>query len=181
MNFLIKVWRDPVGSKVIATGIIGLLLTLTTFAFNLWTDVLLLLKFAWSFISSNTSTPNSLLILMAIPCILFLRAIFYSLIKKEIKTTAYIKDHFEGLNWSWGYQKENIINLHCLCPKCQYQIIPKGEYQYPNPSVLLKYTCEECGYQMPTISLEQYEFEGKIRLKIQQKIRTGAWIKALNT
>jgi predicted RNA-binding Zn-ribbon protein involved in translation (DUF1610 family) len=183
MELLKKLWKDPVWSKVIATGIIALIVAVATYILNLWPDILSLIKLTWGFITSSTSTPNWLLTIMAIPCFLFVMAILPSLKGKKNQTssfTDYVKDNFEGLSWGWRYHGQQITNLHCLCPKCQYQIIPRAEHDYQKGGFVYIYACEECGYKVSPVAIENHEFEQKIELKIQKKLRTGEWIEALN-
>jgi DNA-directed RNA polymerase subunit RPC12/RpoP len=120
---------------------------------------------------------------MAIPCFLLLLEVISSFRGEKNRTTSftdYVEDYFEGLSWGWSYRGKEIINLHCLCPKCQYQIIPKIEHNFPKGGFCYNYFCEECGYKIPRITIERHEFEQKIQLKIQKKLRTGEWTEKIN-
>jgi predicted RNA-binding Zn-ribbon protein involved in translation (DUF1610 family) len=175
MQYFKEIWKDPVWSKVISIGIITLITVMIPTLLNLWPDIQLFLKLIWSFLTSSTITSNWLLILMAIPCFLVLGAVLFSLIGKLIRgscSSDYVKDNFEGLTWCWNYHDQQIIDLHCLCPKCQYEIIPEHGHNYKTGGLAYMYSCEECGYEVPPVTSDD-GLDQKIELKIQKKLRTG--------
>jgi predicted RNA-binding Zn-ribbon protein involved in translation (DUF1610 family) len=177
MAFFKEIWKDPVWSKVIAGIILILIGTIATDALNLWPEIQWFLKLIWSSFTSSTSIPNWLFILMAIPCLLVFGAVFFWLKEKSNQgscASGYVKDNFAGLTWGWSYLGQHITNLHCLCPECQYQIIPKQMHNYQAGGYIYEYSCEECGYKVQPVS-DNNGLEQKIKLKIQKKLRTGEW------
>ncbi len=179
MEFLTKLWKDPVWSKVIATGIIALIAVIATYILDLWPDIQSIIKILWDLITSSTKTPNWLLALMAAPCILFASDLISKFKYKESESlsfTDYTEDEFDGLLWLWNYNDEKIVHLHSICPKCSYQIIPKSKPNYQRGGSIYRYSCDDCGYASNSLSIEPHELEHNIRLKIQKNLRTGEWI-----
>ena len=174
------IWKDPVWSKIIAAGMLGLITIIGTYLTGVWPVIVKWIIHAWNFITSNTSTPNWLLGLMTILCVLFIFLVLvnikdrFSQSKPVITYRSYTKDNFEGLLWSWDYFGNRIDQLQSLCPECHYEILPQvASSYYPGP--LYDYSCEECGYTAGTKEGYPDDLNQKIELKIQKNVRTGQW------
>jgi DNA-directed RNA polymerase subunit RPC12/RpoP len=74
----------------------------------------------------------------------------------------------------WRYSGNRIDNLHSLCPRCQYQILPKDSSSYA-AAPRYEYKCDDCGYSAGTIKGYPEELHQKVELKIQKAVRTGEW------
>ncbi|WP_413664871.1 hypothetical protein ACG1BZ_06285 [Microbulbifer sp. CNSA002] len=174
------IWKDPVWSKVIATGILAVIASFGTYIFGVWPEIGSAFSQAWSFTIASTSTPNWLLALMAIPCILLIFSVLVE-IKGKISASeptktwkSYTRDNFLGLLWSWRYTGNKIYNLHSLCPQCEYQILPKDVSAF-SAVPRYDYSCEDCGYSAGSFEGYPEDLLQKVQLKIQKGLRTGQW------
>jgi hypothetical protein len=175
-----RIWKDPVWSKVIATGIIGMLVFIADHYLNILSKLQNFANITFAYINSSTEIKNWLLLIMSLCSLLvgiFLIALIWNLFfskKEQIGWKSYQSDNFYGLEWHWEYNMftEEPEELYTLCPNCKYQLFP-DEHQYPTP--ILKYHCENCHTQFPTINLLYSNLKHKIILNIQQKLRTGAY------
>ena len=92
----------------------------------------------------------------------------------EITFKDYIKDHFFGLDWQWGYYLgDEVINIRSLCPTCRFEIIPKNEIYYADVS-RVEFLCEECGDLDLTFDCDYSEVKKKVEVKIQNNLRLNA-------
>lgn len=181
-----EIWKDPVWSKVIATGILAIIASVGAYLLGIWGDIGLIISQSWAFICESTFTPNWLLGLMSIPCILIIVALIEEardkFIEKEpvLSYKNYNKDEFFGLTWAWRYLNGGVDNLHSLCPHCEYQILPKNSSIYiAAPSY--EYSCDDCNYSAGSFEGHPENINQRVKLKIQQNLRTGQWVKKQNT
>jgi hypothetical protein len=180
-----KIWKDPVWSKVIAAGILALIASVSAYFLGAWPSIKAILSQAWSFVLSSTSVPNWLLGIMMVPCLLLGYVLLIGL--KEwlaggesgVSFKNYTKDNFFGLLWMWRYSGNGIDNLHSLCPRCQYQILPKDASFYAAVP-RYDYICDDCGYSAGSIEGDPEELHQKVELKIQKALRTGEWAEKKN-
>jgi hypothetical protein len=179
---ILKIWKDPVWSKVIATGIITVIASLYLYWQYGWLIIKNEAQNAYNFILSSTATPNWLLAIMAIPALLFIFA--FAILLKNILTNSkplknsyknYVSDDFFGLKWIWSYYGDgSISNLHSLCPHCDYQVLAKNiSSYYAVPK--LAFECDECNYSAGVFKGDYSELEQKVKLKIQKNLRTNEW------
>lgn len=173
-----KTWKDPVWSKVISYGIIGVIGIISGYIMG-WLPFiksLLLDGFStiWKYISSSTLTPNWLLIVLGVITTLFIVLIAILVIssfkRSSVNYTEYTSDNFYKFKWAWSYIGGTVNNIYSLCPKCNYEISPSTcgfnlSYGY----------CEECGYETGRQHVARSEIERKVLLKIHKNIRNGDW------
>ena len=169
-----KLWKDPVWSKVIATGLIALIASAGVYLLG-WLPTLIdvLAKF-WNFVIASSSVPNWLIGLMAIPCLLLCWALVVELKDKitasdsePINWKSYKRDNFFGLLWVWRYSGNSIEGLHSLCPNCEYQILPRDASAFAAvPRFECK--CDDCGYSAGSFEEDPRELLHKVELKIQK-------------
>ncbi len=179
---IIKIWKDPVGSKVIAAGIIASLAGLITYFTGLWPTIC-----SWSlkikdFIFTSSSVPHWLIGIMAIPCILLIVSLMsqlFEFLKKkqsQLPWSTYNKDIFWGVEWHWSYdQNGNINRILSFCPKCNFQLIEPIHNSAYDSVVRFNYFCEECKYKGEEFNFYPDEIKQKVTLKIQKNIRTDEW------
>lgn len=100
---ILKIWKDPVWSMVIATGILALIGAIATYFLGAWPTIKSFSVSIWGFISSSTATPNWLLGIMVIPNLLLGYAILIALKDKLVGSESirksyrnYVSDEFLG-------------------------------------------------------------------------------------
>lgn len=174
-----KIWKDPVWSKVISAGILALIASVSAYFLGAWPTIKVALSQAWSFVLSSTSVPNWIIGIMAVPCLLLGYVILIGIKEWLIGESGvgfknYTKDNFFDLLWVWRYSGNEIDDLHSLCPRCQYQILPKDAASFAAVP-RYEYTCDDCGYFVGFIEGYPDELHQKVKLKIQKSLRTGEW------
>lgn len=180
MKAFLKMWKDPVWSKVISTGIISGIGILVTYLTGLLPTFLNFIKDIWSWLFQTTDISHWLLILISIPCALVFYVIFLwikSLSTTEQSFKSCISDSFFGLKWRWSYCYEGNISdddVYCFCPRCDHQLFPQDLSGY-NFAPQFKYDCPDCGYSIGTIEDNYKQLRRKVILKVQKNIRTGEW------
>ncbi len=182
---LMKIWKDPVWSKIIATAILVLFGGIGTYFLGAWPDLLKDLIKLVEFLNSTNPVKNWVIGLALIPWLLIgfiiLALIVESFKKKEpsLNWHSYTSDTFFGLKWQWSYSSNNITDIYSFCPRCQYQIFAKNVSGYiaiPH----YQYACDDCGYCAQNNDVEPHELEHRVKLKIQKNIRTEEWLKQKN-
>lgn len=177
---MFKVWKDPVWSKVIATGILALLSLSVVYFFDFLSSVLSGLEYGVNFIFKSTLVPNWLIGFMGF-CTAMVIFVFLLYGKekhfpkqKRILWRDYKKDYFLGLEWHWtfGSTGSDIYDLHSCCPKCKYQVFLRPASHYSTPI----YKCDSCGGSYGPFQESLGEIESKVRRFIQQKLRTRSWL-----
>jgi hypothetical protein len=178
-----SLWKDPVWSKVIATGILALLTYLGAYLLGLSPAIIAFFAQSWGFFTATSSVPNWLIGLMTIPCLVLGWALVVELksrmsaeVTEPVNWNSYQRDNFFGLLWGWRYSGNSIEGLHSLCPNCEYQVLPRDVSSYiAVPRFECK--CEDCGYSAGSFKGEPRELLHKVELKIQKELRTGNWVK----
>lgn len=178
-----KIWKDPVWSKVIATGVIAFLSYTGAYLFGLLSTITTFFIQLWSFLTTSSSVPNWLVGIMTIPCLMlcwFLVVEFKDRIASEnselVNWKSYQRDNFFGLIWVWRYSRNSIEGLHSLCPICEYQVLPKNASAFA-VAPRFECICDDCGYSAGSFEGEPCELLHKVELKIQKELRTGHWRK----
>ncbi len=177
-----ELWKDPVWSKVIATGVIALLASAGAYLLGLLPVIINFFVHLWSFVTASSSVPNWLIGIMVIPCLMLCWALVVELKDRLTPETSepanwksYQRDNFFGLLWVWRYSGNRIENLHSLCPNCEYQVLPREASAFGIDRFECK--CDDCGYSAGSFEGEPRELLQKVELKIQKEVRTGNWIK----
>ena len=177
-----NIWKDPVWSKVIASGIMGLIVLISNYYLNWWIQFKEATNTFFTYLNNYTEIQNWIIVLMSICSIIviiFIIAIIWNLIFQKKEQTSwenYKEDNFYGLEWHWSYNMfdKQPEELYTLCPHCKYQLYP-NEQEYP--TLTLNYNCENCNTKFQTINLLYSNLKHKIILNIQQKLRTGTYKK----
>mgnify|MGYP000388442698 CR=1 FL=1 len=180
MKAFLKIWKDPVWSKVISTGIITSIGILISYLAG-WLPIFLnFIKDIWAWLFQTTDIAHWLLILISIPCALVFYVVFLwlkSLSATEQSFESYISDNFFGLKWRWSYYYEGKISgddVHCFCPSCDHQLFPQDASSY-RVAPEFRYDCPDCGYSIGVIEDDYNQLRHKVILKVQKNIRTGKW------
>ncbi|HCG9194178.1 MULTISPECIES: hypothetical protein [Vibrio harveyi group] len=177
-----KIWKDPVWSKIIATGLLALFGAISTYFLDWWPSIKLVFVKGFNYLLNTSEIPNWLIGIMGVCTVITI--IVLLLIVKEIflpssgnKTwKSYTCDKFFGLEWHWtfGSNGGEIYNLYSCCTRCQYQVFPQYASSYAAVDSI-SYKCDSCGSEVGPFSESNEEIESKVRRFIQQKLRTGKW------
>ncbi|MCE7568165.1 hypothetical protein LZS85_18705 [Aliivibrio fischeri] len=175
-----KVWKDPVISTVFGSLILSCITALGTYFLGYWPDIKKFLTDSCLYLVSPSNVPVWWVALSSIISVLSIVLIFFGRLLERNKTESvswldYKKDTFWGVEWHWSYWGGEIQNLNSLCPKCKYEMVI--EHQYTSYQKIT-YKCEDCGYIASISGDSEYDVSHKVNLKIQQKLRTGEWVKS---
>lgn len=182
IQMLKTIWKDPVGSKVIASGLVVAIAAAGTYFLNLWPTIKRALTSSISFLGKTSELPNWLIILMSIFSIILIAFVGIIIWQNYFSTSGesawknYKEDIFFNIKWQWQYDSSGAIYcLYSLCPKCQFQVYPVNASPYSAVD-RIAYVCESCKSHLGTFNQDEFSFENKIKRFIQQKIRTGAYV-----
>jgi len=185
LNFLKKLWSDPVWSKVIAAGIIIILTAAISGFTGFWPTIAIVASAVWSWLTSTIAIPIWLLFVLSIctavallVSVLLVVSILRDNSVSEPTSHSYTTDEFFNIRWRWSYMGGGTIyDLYSFCTKCDYQVFPFDTMVYSRFGS--KYKCGDCGEDLGTFAKDQHEVEQEIKLLIQRKIRNGEWRQAL--
>jgi hypothetical protein len=175
-------WKDPVWSKVISTGIIAGIAFLITYFAGWLPTFLTYVQTSWDWLFQSTSISHWVLIIISIPCLLvFLVVLLWikSLMSSEESFESYTCDTFFGLKWRWSYLYQGKIStdeVHSFCSRCDHQIFPQNASAY-QMAPLYKYDCPDCNHTIGTTEDNFDQLRHKVILKVQKNIRNGQWHK----
>lgn len=178
-----KLWKDPVWSKVIATGIIAAVGGLGAYLLGYWPVVAGAASSGWVFLLASSSISNwiiALLAIAALPAVMLVAALAWQLIKGEDGSatttgwTSYTTDEFFGLRWRWSYIGGSIVRLYAFCPKCDYQVFSHNVSSY-NFIDRTAFSCDSCNSDLVEIDESEAQINSKVERFIQQKIRNNTW------
>ena len=170
-----KLWHDPVWSKVIASVILALGMTVTGYFLNWWPTI-------GGFVSSSTLTPNwllFLLVLLCLPTLIIIGALAWQNVFPSTPHSPswknYTTDIFFNLRWRWTYGTNGqIYDTHSFCPYCDFQVYAKDVSSY---AVIehIAFHCDSCGCNLGEFQESIYSLESKIKRFVQQKLRNETW------
>jgi len=113
-----KLWKDPIWSAVIATGIV----TVATYLLGYWPQMLRVVKSVPNLLATSLSIPLWVValavpsLLLTLPLISTLRSV------KEPRFLSYTSDTIFDINWSWRWLAPGYSNSyytpHELLPRC---------------------------------------------------------------
>lgn len=180
------IWKDPVGSAVIAGLILAVGGVVGIYLLDLWPEIgrwfvsFLVLAGQPSLISNWVVW---LLTLFAIPMLLVIIVVTWVAVRpkrEEAQEEAndnwrtYTEDEFFGLRWRWKYfQSGKLEHPIPFCPSCDYQVFPHHASAY-NVIERIGFHCDSCGRNLPEFDESFESLSSKIERFIQQKLRTDA-------
>jgi RNase P subunit RPR2 len=110
----------------------------------------------------------------------------YMIFKKSSKTdfSVYTKDFIYGAKWKWKWQKGEITNLQCYCPKCDTVLVYDDTSSYTRYTDLPKtdFICESCSSQLITSihgGNKNYAFNA-VKREIERRIRINEYKVIIN-
>lgn len=176
-----KLWKDPVWSTVIATGIIAAVGGLGAYLLGYWPTISHGAYATWGFFFSFSNIPNwviALLCLAALPSALLLAAFARHMVRGEreitIDWTSYKADDFFHLRWRWHYANGRIVKLNTFCPNCDYQVFARNSSSYDFIDII-EFSCDSCHRDLAEFTESEAQLHSKVERFIQQKIRNDTW------
>lgn len=176
-----KLWRDPVWSAVIATGIIALV----TYLLGYWNQIWLTIKSAASLLATPLSFPLWV-VMVAVPVLLFTVPVIASLIAsfrsaKEPRFLSYTSDTIFDINWSWRWLPPSVYDSHYTmrdlvprCPSCA-AVLEINDYC----GSLVQCINENCSWQWERQRRHgsrighSSELDSKVRNEIDRRLHAG--------
>lgn len=152
-EFLLKIWRDSVWSKVISAGIIFLFGIIYAFVESLVINGSFT-KSIMSILTMQIKLWHILLVIVLLLIFYLMRALYRAKDSvKQVENQRYnflneCETNLRGYTWGWTWgevedsSKYEIIDLHPLCPNC------KGVLTIP--VIFSNYECGKCGYEVET-------------------------------
>ncbi|MCG5526417.1 hypothetical protein LRB11_16040 [Ectothiorhodospira haloalkaliphila] len=137
----------------------------------------------WNYLSSTHHVYGWLLLILLSLSVPTIIRVGRRLIPKQepTHTELYTQDFLFGAKWRWGYVDGSIVNLWCLCPQCQSELVYAEHV--PNPYRFkemeefprTEFICERCRVPRATLEGKKSYALGTVEREIRRKIRTGEW------
>lgn len=176
-----SLWKDPVWSAVIASGLVTTAGVGGTYLLGLWPTIANTAGRSWNFLLTSTAVPNWLLIVIGIaviPTLLLVVAGSWALFARRSPAQAtwaeYTSDKFYGLRWRWRYVSGSIDSLNTFCPHCDYQVFPHNASGFRDID-RIGFKCDSCHRSLGEFDESVRSLESKVERFIQQKVRNETW------
>jgi hypothetical protein len=173
VEFIRKVWKDPVWSKVIAAGILFGVPAIVAYATNSWTIIGNFLTSIWHWLFETDTYPNWVLIPASI---LGISVLFLLILKLKnhfsqvIYLDSYTCDDFYNLKWRWSFDYSYSINtIQSFCPECDHEL--SGLKAFTHNRLHHWYNCPDCDFSSEVYKFTPDALHKKVILKIQKKMR----------
>lgn len=178
----LKLWHDPVWSKVIAGIILAIGAAIGAYFLDWWTAIDAFASSSYQFALSATSVPNWILMLMALlslPTVALICAFAWQTAfpQKEdhLSWRNYTTDIYFNLRWRWKYFDDGgIYDPHTFCPHCDFQVFAQDVSSF-RVIEHIAFHCDSCGRHLGEFQESFAALENKTKRFIQQKIRNGTW------
>ena len=180
---IIKLWHDPVWSKVIAAAILFAIAAIWSYFKGWWPSIGMTIARVLFWMSDRTLTPNWLLSLFSICTLLMIglgAVILWAIIFPKpvgVNWRTFTTDEFFGIRWRWRFDSSgDIYDVNSFCSACDYQVYAHyvGPYKIVNR---IAYRCEDCDRVLGKFEMSKKELEDRVIRSIQKKLRTGTWPK----
>lgn len=163
-----RIWKDPVCSKLISVAFLVIITTLGTWLLGLWPQIKTALLYGLSY---KIVVPVWKFIVMVL-ILIFLVAVLQQFKKNSgLNFLEYKNDKILDIEWSWTWSSPNryngqysIRNLHCRCPNC------KSTLELNNHSGQLVHCInDECNWQWEQhgISNNRITHDSQLKHKVQ--------------
>ena len=100
---------------------------------------------------------------------------------KKAEYTKYLEDFIYDANWRWKWEKDEIIDIQCYCPKCDSILVYDESSCHTRYTEVVKtdFICEKCDSQIVTSipgGNKKYAINA-VKREIQRRIRTQEYKK----
>lgn len=181
-----KLWNDPVWSKVIAGVILAVGATIGAYFLDLWPSIGSFIRKSYNFVFLTTNVPNwaiGILCILSLPTIVLALALLWEWIHPKTQNDSpgwrsYKTDIYFGLRWRWKYYDDDggIYDVYTFCPHCDFQVFPYNTSGYRIID-RIGFHCDSCDKDLGEVDESKDSLENKVIRLIQQKLRTGSWLR----
>lgn len=181
----------PIRNGIIATVAGGILLSLWPPFFTLvrrfatWIWKWLVTIHGYSM--SKHSVYGWLIIILSLLSFITIIQLIVKLKKRKITYySTYINDSLFGVDWHWAYVNNDIINLWCLCPNCQCELVysefipDRYNVMHDGKDPKTDFICEKCDQIRASLAGTKNQALGTVEREIRRKIRTDEWKSVAN-
>jgi hypothetical protein len=167
-----QAWADPVGSKVIATGILSLLAIVATGFKAIRDPLFTAIATSLTWLCAETRVPNAVLLLGVFAVgIAASKAVMQARRVPQAMWRTYAEDVFDGIKWRWKVGSDaTIYRLRPFCPQCdcEMQYSQLGQYDAA-PSLGLH--CIQCEYGVVSKANNPDDLEDRVRRLVGMQLR----------
>jgi hypothetical protein len=188
-SVLMKVWNDPVGSKIIAAAIIFAVGGVAAWVAHHWSHVWWPslrrgVAAARAYLVGTSSLPHwglALLVLGAGLFVVVVLVVAIAIVVQVIKQNqhdppdwlAYTMDNFFGLKWVWRYEGNREVRLRgVFCPNCNYQLGPDDTSMFASR---VSFHCDSCLRTVPVDGHSWESLQSVVERLVHQKLRNRTY------
>lgn len=184
MSVIKKVWKDPVGSAVIAGAILAVAGVGVATIQGWWPKIGVGVFDAAKWLVRSSSHPNWLLIVLWLSTLgaaftLVAMAIerWRGVDEPPITWRSYCRDNFRGVAWQWTYtggSHAKIERLTPLCPSCEC-ILMRKDHDYYSGNFAYGLYCTHCEKSVADFNEDYYQLTQSVEILIDRNVRSGDW------
>ncbi len=141
-----------------------------------------ILEWLYKELLTTYTLPLWLILIISIFASIYIAKLLLSIkFKSKPEYTAYTQDFIYGTNWKWKWEKEEISDIQCYCPKCDAILIYDDTLSNIKHTELSKtdFICENCNSNIVTTihgGNKNYAINA-VKREIERRIRTDEYKK----
>jgi hypothetical protein len=141
-----------------------------------------ILEWLYKELLTTYTLPLWLILIVSIFASIYVAKLLLSIqLKSKPEYTTYTQDSIYGTNWKWKWEKEEISNIQCYCPKCDAILIYDDTSSNTKHTELSKtdFICENCNSNIITTihgGNKNYAINA-VKREIERRIRTAEYKK----
>lgn len=139
-----------------------------------------ILEWLYKELLTTYTLPLWLILIISIFASIYIAKLLLSIkFKSKPEYTAYTQDFIYGTNWKWKWEKEEISDIQCYCPKCDAILIYDDTLSNIKHTELSKtdFICENCNSNIVTTihgGNKNYAINA-VKREIERRIRTDEY------
>ena len=141
-----------------------------------------ILEWLYKELLTTYTLPLWLILIISIFASIYIAKLLLSIkFKSKPEYTTYTQDFIYGTNWKWKWEKEEISDIQCYCPKCDAILIYDDTSSNTKHTELSKtdFICENCNSNIVTTihgGNKNYAINA-VKREIERRIRTDEYKK----